>query len=146
MRSISTPMSVFEFGFRASQKCIRRNRNSSSCGPIVTSLKNITSSRCAEEDRDLGMAEKPVVLSFGLIAISEVATDFPLGFSEIAEEDLGMAEETVVLSVGLIAISEVATDFPLGFFETAEEERFFRFGCGSSDTGDLPVDSIAVES
>ncbi|KAG2262087.1 hypothetical protein Bca4012_067942 [Brassica carinata] len=57
-----------------------------------------------------------------------------------------MAEETVVLSVGLIAISEVATDFPLGFSETAEEERFFRFGCGSSDTGDLPVDSIAVES
>ena len=111
MRSISTPVSVFVFGFRASQKCIRRNRNSSWCGRIVTSLKNITSSPCAEEDCDLGMAE-----------------------------------ETAVLPFGLIAISEAATDFPVGVFEIAEEERIFRFGFRSLDTGDLPVDSIAVYS
>lgn len=59
------PMSVFVFEFRASRKCIRRNRNSSSCGPILTSLKNITSSPCAEEDRDLRMAEETAVLSSG---------------------------------------------------------------------------------
>jgi len=77
----------------------------------VTSLKNITSSPCAEEDCDLGMAE-----------------------------------ETAVLPFGLITISEAATDFPVGVFEIAEEERIFRFGFRSLDTGDLPVDSIAVDS
>ena len=85
IRSNSCPMSSFVFGFRASQKLIRRNLNSVSCGQRETSLKNITRSPCAEERATsdfcfFGMADETALLPLGLAAIAKAALDFPCGF------------------------------------------------------------------
>ena len=115
MRSISCPMSVFEFEFRASQKCISRNLKSASCGPSETSLKSITWSPRAEERAD-------------------ETRDFPLGFITMAEEPvdfrlgLGVTEEATVFL--FVLRSPEIDEFPLGSIETFVWERNINFNRG----------------
>ena len=115
-------MRVFVFGFRASQKWIRRNLKSTSCGPSFTSLKNITLSSCAEERAVeafdfIRMADETADFLLGFIATAEEALDFPFGFAD--------AEDATVFFLVLRSLE--IEECPLGSIATIVWEKIFNF-------------------
>lgn len=119
-RSISRPISIFENACFASQKWIRRNLNSSSCGPNVTSLKSTTRSLLSE-----GTSEQTTALPLRFVEEESPETpDWPIGFIVAAEGIVGAAENFIAAAEGFIDAAESLTgaaeetvSFPLGFLE-----------------------------
>ena len=149
------PRSIFVSAFQASQKWIRRNLNSSSCGPNLTSLKNTTSSVLAE-----GTPVPPLRLT----GTSEHTTALLVDFFDIGSPETVLAEETLVWPVRLIGPAEETPSFLFGFFDmrspkarnlllesiylisSAEETPSLPFGFFEirlPETGDLLLESIA---
>lgn len=115
-------MSSFVFRFRASQKWIRRNLSSASCGLNETSLKNIYRSPCAEERATsdfcfFGMSDGTSLLPLGFAAIAEAAVDFPCGFI--------VAEEANVFSLVFWSLETV--ELPLDSIEIVTWENLMDF-------------------
>ena len=94
-------MSSFVFRFRASQKWIRRNLSSASCGLNETSLKNIYRSPCAEERATsdfcfFGMSDGTSLLPLGFAAIAEAANVFSLVFWSLETVELPLDSIEIV--------------------------------------------------
>ena len=141
-------MSSFVFRFRASQKWIRRNLSSASCGLNETSLKNIYRSPCAEERATsdfcfFGMSDGTSLLPLGFAAIAEAAVNFPCGFIDAKEANVFSLVFLSLLPLGFAAIAEAAVDFPCGFI-VAEEANVFSLVFWSLETVELPLDSIEI--
>lgn len=127
-RSISRPISIFENACFASQKWIRRNLNSSSCGPNVTSLKNTTRSLLLE-----GTSEQTTALPLRFVEEESPETpDWPIGFIDATEGIVGAAEIFIAAAEGFIDAAEGLTgaaeetaSFPLGFLEIRSPDAEF---------------------
>lgn len=123
-RSISRPISIFENACFASQKWIRRNLNSSSCGPNVTSLKNTTRSLLLE-----GTSEQTTALPLRFVEEESPETpDWPIGFIDAAEGIVGATEGIVGAAEIFIAAAEGFIDAAEGLTGAAEETASFPLG------------------
>ncbi|KAF2558455.1 hypothetical protein F2Q68_00013403 [Brassica cretica] len=105
----SRPIRIFESAFLASQKWMRRNLNSSACGPNVTFLKNTTPSFLSK-----GTSEQTTALPLRFFEGESPETpDWPIGFIGAAEGFIGAAEETASFLVGFLERRSLETEFLL---------------------------------